>query len=57
MDCCFLALVLIFIGTKMLIVDFYKIPVMVSLGVVAFTLTSAMVLSLVIRRREKLGDA
>ena len=41
-----LALVLIFIGIKMLIVDFYKIPVSLSLGVVAALITSAMLLSL-----------
>jgi tellurite resistance protein TerC len=44
-----LALVLIFIGVKMLIVDFYKIPVAISLGVVAALITSAMLFSLVIK--------
>ena len=48
-----LATVLIFIGAKMLIVDFYKIPVMVSLGVVAATLAVSMLLSLVIKPRPK----
>lgn len=47
-----LALVLIFIGAKMLIVDFYKIPVSVSLGVVAATLAGAMLLSLWVKSRE-----
>ncbi|MFY2763986.1 TerC family protein [Arenimonas sp. MALMAid1274] len=47
-----LALVLIFIGAKMLIVDFYKIPVAVSLGVVAATLAGAMLLSLWIKPRD-----
>ena len=46
-----LALVLMFIGTKMLIVDLYKIPVAVSLGVVAATIGTAMVLSLWIKPR------
>lgn len=41
-----LALVLIFIGVKMLIVDFYKIPVAISLGVVAALIASAMLMSL-----------
>lgn len=36
-----LALVLIFIGTKMLIVEWFKIPVFLSLGVVAAILVSA----------------
>ena len=49
-----LATVLIFIGAKMLIVDFYKIPVMVSLGVVAATLAVSMLLSLVIKPKAAL---
>jgi tellurite resistance protein TerC len=48
-----LATVLIFIGMKMLIVDFYKIPVAVALGVVAALIAGAMVLSLVIKPKEK----
>ena len=48
-----LALVLIFIGFKMLIVDFYKIPVAISLGVVAALITSAMAFSLVIKPKDK----
>jgi tellurite resistance protein TerC len=48
-----LALVLIFIGVKMLIVDFYKIPVAISLGVVAALILSAMAFSLVIKPKEK----
>jgi len=41
-----LALVLVFIGTKMLIVDFYKIPVFWSLGVVGVILLASVLLSL-----------
>lgn len=41
-----LALVLVFIGAKMLVVDLYKIPVLWSLGVVAMVLTATVVLSL-----------
>ncbi|HIV70698.1 MAG TPA: TerC family protein [Candidatus Aquabacterium excrementipullorum] len=40
-----LAVILVFIGTKMLIVDFYKIPVLVSLGVVVGILAITMVWS------------
>jgi tellurite resistance protein TerC len=40
-----LALVLVFVGTKMLIVDFYKIPIFVSLGVVGTILATSMLLS------------
>ncbi len=46
-----LAVVLVFIGAKMLLVDVYKIPVAVSLGVVAATIATAMVLSLWIKPR------
>ena len=41
-----LALVLVFIGAKMLLIDVYKIPIMVSLGVVALTIAVTVVLSL-----------
>ncbi len=41
-----LAAVLMFIGAKMLLIDVYKIPVLVSLGVVAATIAATVVLSL-----------
>ncbi|MDQ5878171.1 MAG: tellurite resistance protein TerC [Pseudomonadota bacterium] len=41
-----LALVLVFIGAKMLLIDLYKIPVLFSLGVVAAIITVSIVLSL-----------
>jgi tellurite resistance protein TerC len=41
-----LAVILVFIGTKMLLIDVYKIPVFVSLGVVVGILAITMVLSL-----------
>jgi len=41
-----LSAVLIFIGAKMVIVDFYKIPVTVSLAVVAAILTVSILASL-----------
>ncbi|MBV9497261.1 MAG: TerC family protein [Acidobacteria bacterium] len=44
-----LALVLGFVGTKMLIVDIYKIPIVVSLVVIAGLLGGAVVLSLLIK--------
>ncbi len=46
-----LAMVLIFIGTKMLIVDFYKIPIGFSLGIVAALICSSMVLSVWVKPR------
>jgi tellurite resistance protein TerC len=50
-----LALVLVFIGTKMLLIDLYKIPVGVSLGVVALIIGTSVVLSL--RRTAAEGAA
>jgi tellurite resistance protein TerC len=53
-----LALVLIFVGTKMLIVDLYKIPAVVSLGVVVAMLATSIVMSLMYpfgTRREGAG--
>ncbi|MET0329325.1 MAG: hypothetical protein ABW163_11245, partial [Luteimonas sp.] len=41
-----LAVVLVFIGAKMLLIDIYKIPVLWSLGVVAVILAVTVVLSL-----------
>ncbi len=41
-----LALVLVFIGTKMMLIDLVKIPVTVSLGVVALIIGTSVVLSL-----------
>jgi tellurite resistance protein TerC len=35
-----------FIGAKMLLIDIYKIPILVSLGVVAAVLTVTVILSL-----------
>jgi tellurite resistance protein TerC len=52
-----LAGILMFIGTKMLIVDFYKIPVGISLGVVIGTLVVTMVASVLIAPKEKAVDS
>ena len=46
-----LAVVLCFVGTKMLLVDIYKIPVAASLGVIATILTIAVIASLLRARR------
>ncbi|MCZ8132544.1 MAG: TerC family protein [Steroidobacteraceae bacterium] len=48
-----LAIILAFIGTKMLLIDVYKIPVAWSLGVTASILVITMVLSLMIPPKEK----
>jgi len=52
-----LALVLAFIGIKMLIVDFYKIPVVWSLSVTVVILAATMLLSLYLPPRAKGGGA
>ncbi|HEX5756412.1 MAG TPA: hypothetical protein VFY12_08670, partial [Arenimonas sp.] len=48
-----LALVLMYIGIKMLLMDIYHIPVAISLGVVAAIITTAMVFSLFIAPRSQ----
>ncbi|MEW6085086.1 MAG: TerC family protein [Chloroflexota bacterium] len=50
-----LSVVLVFVGIKMVIVDFYKIPIGLSLGVIAAILTTSIVASLIrSRQQEKL---
>ncbi len=48
-----LAVVLMFVGTKMLIVDWYKIPVTISLAVVITLLGTSILLSLMSTRKRK----
>jgi tellurite resistance protein TerC len=49
-----LAVILVFVGIKMCIMDFYKIPVEISLVVIAFLLAISMIASVVVRKaREK----
>jgi tellurite resistance protein TerC len=48
-----LALILIFIGMKMLLLDLYKIPVGIALGGVALILAVSVVASLVTSNRDK----
>lgn len=52
-----LALVLGFIGIKMMIIDLFKIPTPVSLGVVAVIIAATVVLSLKYRPKEGEGQA
>ena len=47
-----LAAILIFVGAKMLILDFYKVPALVSLGVIATILAVAIAASLLVARRR-----
>ena len=48
-----LSFILVFVGAKMLIADFYKVPVLLSLGVIAATITASVVLSLLFPRKEE----
>lgn len=48
-----LALVLVFVGVKMLIADFYKIPIGLALGIVAVILISSVAASLAATRNSK----
>jgi tellurite resistance protein TerC len=50
-----LAVILVFIGTKMCLIDIYKIPVTISLGVVIGILAITMVLS--VRSAPRKADA
>ena len=52
-----LALVLGFIGIKMMIIDLFKIPTPVSLGVVAVIIAATVVLSLKYPPKEDAGQA
>ena len=47
-----LSFVLVFVGGKMLMVDFYKVPVGLSLGVIAGILSLAVIASLIANRRD-----
>ncbi len=47
-----LAVVLMFVGTKMLIVEWFKIPVAVSLGVIAAVIGTSILLSLLATRKQ-----
>jgi tellurite resistance protein TerC len=48
-----LAGVLIFVGAKMALVDVYKVPIAVSLGVIALLLGGSIAVSLVVDKRER----
>jgi tellurite resistance protein TerC len=48
-----LALVLVFVGVKMLIVDFWKIPVFLSLGMVGLILATSIAASLLLPRKPE----
>ena len=47
-----LAVILIFVGIKMCIMDFYKIPVEISLVVISFLLVISMIASVILRKKS-----
>ncbi len=51
-----LAAILVFVGTKMLVIDIYKIPALVSLGVIISILTVAIVGSVLVQKRRTAPD-
>ncbi len=51
-----LALVLVFVGTKMLIADVYKVPIGLALGIVAVTLATSMIASLIATRKTAASE-
>lgn len=46
-----LALILVFVGVKMLLLDIYKIPMLLSLAMVALTVAASVLLSLIFPKR------
>lgn len=50
-----LSTILIFVGTKMLVADYIKIPPMVSLGVVVSILAFAVIMSVIVARRRRIA--
>lgn len=51
-----LSLILVFVGVKMLIADFYHVPTPVALGFIAFTLTASVVVSIYFPKEEPVID-
>jgi tellurite resistance protein TerC len=51
-----LSAILIFVGVKMCIVDFYKIPVSISLIVIVFVLAIAMLASVLFPKKESVAE-
>ncbi len=53
---CGLALVLVFVGAKMLTADFYKVPIGLALGIAALILGSLVTASLIATRKGQGHD-
>jgi tellurite resistance protein TerC len=52
-----LSFVLVFVGLKMLLVDYYKVPVGLSLGIIAGILGGSVIASLIANRRAMASGA
>ncbi len=50
-----LAFILLFVGVKMIISDFYEIPVVIALAVVGFALLVSILASVIRTRLEEAG--
>lgn len=48
-----LSVILVFVGIKMIIIDIYHMPILISLGVIASVLTISIIASLVIPEKDK----
>jgi tellurite resistance protein TerC len=48
-----LSAILIFVGVKMCIADFYKVPIEISLAFIILTLSIAVLTSMVMQRNER----
>ena len=48
-----LSIVLIFVGAKMLLADVYKVPIGLSLGIIALVIASSIAISLLLPPREE----
>jgi len=51
-----LAAILVFVGTKMLMIDLYKVPIGISLGVIALVLAASVIASLLFPKEAEAHD-
>jgi len=48
-----LSVILVFVGAKMMMVDFYKFPITLSLGIIISILLISVLASLIIKKKEE----
>lgn len=51
-----IAFILFYVGIKMALSDFYEIPILISLGVILLSLTSAIICSLIFKKKYNLSS-